>query len=102
MQARGMFSRVFFRVPFRVCCENPVTRSPSANHARCRLHAAEKRTEALECELLHCKEAMRTTQSNTLQRDYEQEIEHLQAQLFFARAPPLPGLVQLLGRAGYI
>jgi hypothetical protein len=74
-----------------------VTRSASANHARGRLHAAEKRTEALECQLLHCKEAMRTTQTHTLQQDYEQEIEHLKAQVVIACALPLPGLAQLLG-----
>jgi hypothetical protein len=45
---------------------------------------------------LHYKDAMRTKQTHTLQRDYEQEIEHLQAQVVIARALPLPGLAQLL------
>lgn len=39
---------------------------------------------------------MRTKQTHTLQRDYEQEIEHLQAQVVIARALPLPDLAQLL------
>jgi hypothetical protein len=40
---------------------------------------------------------MRTTQTHTLQRDYEQEIEHLKAQVVIACALLLPGLAQLLG-----